>query len=84
MAPIFGPNAPFWETALGKAISQFGSTSAANVSAMELTPNSRRPLRYLLHSDILGRSLNIPSSTVLANVPPAPTVTKLTTLAGVP
>ena len=84
VAPIFGPNAPFWETSLGQAISEFRSTSVVNVIDMELTPNSRKPLPYLLPSDILGRSLNIPSSSIPANTPPASMMTRLTTPAGVP
>ena len=84
MAPIFGPNAPFWETALGQDIYQFGSTSTVNMSSMDLTPNSRSPLPYLLPSDILGRSLNVPSSAISTNAPSAPMVARLTTIAGVP
>ena len=83
VAPIFGPNAPFWETTLGQAIFQFGSTSIVNVSDMELTLNSRRPLPYILPSDILGRSLNILYSSIRTNAPSAPTVARLTTPAGV-
>ena len=54
VSPIFGPNTPFWEISLGWKIyiSQLGSTSAANVSFMELNPNPRRNLPYLLPSDI--------------------------------
>ena len=50
-----------------------------NVSAMELTQNSRRPFPYLLPSDILGIPLNIPSSMALSNPPPTPTVSRLAT-----
>ena len=83
VAPIFVTNAPFWETTLGQAIFQFGSTGIVNVSDMELTLNSRRPLPYLLPSDILGRSLNIPYSPILKNAPSAPMMARLTTPAGV-
>ena len=51
---------------------------------MELNTNYRIPLTYLLPSDILGRSLNIPSSVVPVNAPSAPTVSRLTTHARVP
>ena len=50
---------------------------------MELTPNSRIPLPYLLPSDILVRSLNLPSSAIPANDRPSPTMTRITTLAEV-
>ena len=46
------------------------------MSAMEFTPNSRRPFPYLLPSDILGRSLNIPFSAIPANPPFAPIVSR--------
>ena len=84
VSPIFGPNAPFWETVVHQAISQFGTTTTMNVSAMELTPNSRRPFPYLLPSDVLGRSSNIPSSVIPTNAPSAPMVRRLTTPVRVP
>ena len=84
MAPISRPNAPFLETTLVQAISQFGSTSVVNVSSMDITLNSRSTLPYLLPSDILGRSLNIPSSAIPMNAPSAPTMARLTTPTRVP
>ena len=51
---------------------------------MELTLNSRRPFPYLLPCDILGRSLNIPSSVVPSNPPATPTVSRLSTPSRVP
>ena len=83
VATMFGPTASFWGTTLGQAFSEFDSTSAAIVSSMELTPNPRRGFPYLLPSDLLGRSLNIPSSSVLANAPPAPMITRLTLPVGI-
>ena len=77
VAPIFGPNAPFWETSLGQSISQFGTASTVNVLALELTPNSRRPFPFLLPSDLLGRSLNIPCDDVPTNPPATPMVSRL-------
>ena len=82
--PIFGPNAPFWETSLGQAIYQFGTTNTMNVSTMYSTPNSRIPFPYFLPSDILGRPLNIPSSVVSVNPPFAPMVYRLATPSRVP
>ena len=79
VAPIFGPNAPFWETSLGQYISQFSTTTTMNVSTMDLTPKSIRLFPYLLPSDHLGRSLNIPSSVVPANPPSAPMVSRIST-----
>ena len=51
---------------------------------MELTPNSRIPFPYHFPSDLLGRSLNIPSSDVPSNSPYAPMMPILTTPARVP
>ena len=84
VAPIFGPNAQFCETTLDQAIYHFDSTSAVNVSSIEPTPNSRRNLPYLLPSDILGRSLNFPSSSIPMNAPSAPIVARLITPIRVP
>ena len=84
VAPIFGPNAPSWETALGQDISQFGTTTTINVSDMELNTKSRRHFPYLLPSELLGRSLNIPSSVVPANPPSPPTVSRIDTPSRVP
>ena len=80
---MFGPTASFWGTTLVQVIYEFGSTSATNVSSMELTPNPRRGFPYLLPSYLLGRYLNIPSSWILANSPHAPTFTRLTTPVGI-
>ena len=55
VTPIFGPNSPFWETSLSQVISQFGTTTTMNVSAMDLTPDSIRPFPYPLPNDLLGR-----------------------------
>ena len=80
---MFCPIASFWGTTLGKAISEFGSTSAANVSLMKIMPKLGRGFPYLLPSDLLGGSLNIPSSLVLANAPLAPTITRITLSVGI-
>ena len=77
---MFGPSAPFLVSTLGQYIYEFGSTSTNSASSMDLTPHSgthsRRHFPYLLPSDILGRSIEIPSSqAVNVNVPPSPTIT---------
>ena len=55
-----------------------------NVPAMDFTPNYRTPFPYLLPTDLLGRSLNIPSSVVPTNPPSAPMVYRLATPSIVP
>ena len=84
VTPIFGPDDPFWETSLGQSISQFNTTTTVNMLVMELTPNYKRPFPYNLPSDILGRSLNIPSSDFPSNPPSTPTVSRLSTPSRVP
>ena len=46
---------------------------------MQLIPNSKRPFPYLLPSDILGRSLNLPSGVVPTNPLAKPMVSRLAT-----
>ena len=79
VSTMFGPTASFQGTTLGQAIFEFGSTSAANVSSIELTPKLRRCFPYIIPSDILGMSLKIPSSSFLDNAHLSPTITRLTT-----
>ena len=68
---------------MGQAISQFNSTSATIFSSMEITPNHRRDLPYILPSDILGRYLKIPSILIVSHPPLYPMVTRITTHARV-